>query len=431
MNETSKTVALFTVGCKLNQYETEGMGELLEKAGFLRVDFKSKADVYIVNTCTVTAQSDYSSRQALFRAKKRSPDSKIIMTGCYAELEPNFLKTLGGVSLVISNEQKKNIAQIVSNLFNSEKRITPAPELKVSSHFGHTRGLVKIQDGCNQSCSYCVIPFARGKERSKDPFLIVEEIKHLAENDFKEVVLTGVHVGRYDFDGMDLVGLTEKALASTQIKRLRYSSIEPNEITDDLINLIASEKRICRHLHIPLQSGEDKILQAMNRSYSTEYYQNLVTRLVNKIPELTIGADVIVGFPGETEEEFQNSCNFISSLPLSYLHVFSYSDRKRTGASLLPDQIPPFVIHRRSQRLHRIGKEKWEKVLDTYIGRELEVLIEKTRDKKSGKLVGLSDNYIRVLLDDDDFLVNQIVPMKIMKREGKFLLGEKAHQQKL
>jgi threonylcarbamoyladenosine tRNA methylthiotransferase MtaB len=431
MNETSKTVALFTVGCKLNQYETQGMGELLEKAGFLRVDFQSKADVYIVNTCTVTAQSDYSSRQALFRAKKRSPDSKIIMTGCYAELEPNFLKTLAGVSLVISNEQKKNIAQIVSNLFNSEKRITPALELKVSSHFGHTRGLVKIQDGCNQSCSYCVIPFARGKERSKDPFLIVEEIKNLAENDFKEVVLTGVHVGRYDFDGMDLVGLTEKILASTQVKRLRYSSIEPNEITDDLINLIASEKRICRHLHIPLQSGEDKILQAMNRSYSTEYYQNLVTRLVNKTPELTIGADVIVGFPGETEEEFQNSCKFISSLPLSYLHVFSYSDRKRTKASLLPDRIPPLVIHRRSQRLHRIGKEKWEKVLDACIGRELEVLIEKTREKKSGKLIGLSDNYIRVLLDGNDFSVNQIIPVKIMKREGKFLLGEKAYQQKL
>lgn len=427
MDETSKTVALFTVGCKLNQYETQGMGELLEKAGFLRVDFKSKADVYIVNTCTVTAQSDYSSRQALFRAKRRSPDSKIVITGCYAELEPDFLKTLPGVSLVIFNEQKKNIAQIVANLFNSEKRIPPALELKVSSHFCHTRALVKIQDGCNQSCSYCVIPFARGKEKSKDPFLIVEEIRNLEENDFKEVVLTGVHVGRYDFDGMDLVGLTEKALASTQIKRLRYSSIEPNEITDDLINLVASEKRICRHLHIPLQSGEDKILQAMNRSCSTEYFQNLITRLVNKIPELTIGADVIVGFPGETEEEFQNSCDFILSLPLSYLHIFSYSDRKRTNASLLSGKIPPFVIHRRSQRLHRIGKEKWEKVLDIYIGRELKVLIEKTRDKKSGKLIGLSDNYIRVLVDGDDFLANQIVTVKILKREEKFLLGERVH----
>ena len=427
MNEAQKRIALFTVGCKLNQYETQGMGELLEKAGFLRVDFKSKADVYIINTCTVTAQSDYSSRQAIYRAKKRSPGSKIIITGCYAQLEPDFLKTLPGVSLVINNEQKKDIAQIVLNLFNSEKRIPPAPELKVSSHFGHTRGLVKIQDGCNQSCSYCVIPFARGKERSKGPFLIMEEIKNLIENGFKEVVLTGVHVGRYNFFGVDLVVLTEKILESTQIKRLRYSSIEPNEINDDLINLIASEKRICRHLHVPLQSGEDEILQAMHRSYSTDYYKDLIDRLVKKVAELTIGADVIVGFPGETEENFQNSSKFIASLPLSYLHVFSYSDRKGTVASFLPDKIPPFVIHRRSQELHQIGKEKWEKFLDFYTGKQLEVLIEKTRDKKSGKLIGLSDNYIRVLLDGENSLGNQIIPVKILKREGKFLLAEKIH----
>lgn len=427
MNEAQKRIALFTVGCKLNQYETQGMGELLEKAGFLRVDFKSKADVYIINTCTVTAQSDYSSRQAIYRAKKRSPGSKIIITGCYAQLEPDFLKTLPGVSLVINNEQKKDIAQIVLNLFNSEKRIPPAPELKVSSHFGHTRGLVKIQDGCNQSCSYCFIPFARGKERSKGPFLIMEEIKNLIENGFKEVVLTGVHVGRYNFFGVDLVVLTEKILESTQIKRLRYSSTEPNEINDDLINLIASEKRICRHLHVPLQSGEDEILQAMHRSYSTDYYKDLIDRLVKKVPELTIGADVIVGFPGETEENFQNSSKFIASLPLSYLHVFSYSDRKGTVASFLPDKIPPFVIHRRSQEVHQIGKEKWEKFLDFYTGKQLEVLIEKTRDKKSGKLIGLSDNYIRVLLDGENSLCNQIIPAKIIKREGKFLLAEKIH----
>ena len=425
MKEVSGTFAIITVGCKLNQYETQGMGELLEQAGLTRVDFKSKADVYIINTCTVTAQSDYRSRQAIYRARRRSPDSKIIVTGCYAELEPDFLKTLPGVGLVVRNEEKKDIVQIVLNLFNSAEEVTSPRQLKVSAHFGHTRGLVKIQDGCNQRCSYCVIPFARRKERCKDPLLILEEIINLTENDYQEVVLTGVHVGRYNFKGTDLVGLTKEILASTRLKRLRYSSIEPNEITEHLIKLLGSERRICRHLHIPLQSGHDRILQAMNRSYSIEYYRNLVRKLVGTVPQLTIGADVIVGFPGESEREFYESCEFVSSLPLSYLHVFSYSDRKGTSASLLSDKVAPEVIHQRSQRLHRIGKEKWEETLDFYLRKELEVLVEKTRDKKTGKLIGLSDNYIRVLLNGQDSLANNIIPVRIVKREGKFLLGEK------
>lgn len=424
--KAKKKVALFTVGCKLNQYETQAMGELLEKDGFERVDFKKPADLYIINTCTVTGQSDYSSRQAIYRAKRWSPFAKIIVTGCYAELKLDFLKNLPGVSKVFGNERKKNIAQIALSLFDS-KRLDfeeDTEELKVKGHFNHTRALVKIQDGCNQSCSYCVVPLVRGKERSRDSKQIIEEVENLVSNGFKEVVLTGVHVGRYDFCGEDTVTLTKKILDYTSIKRIRYSSIEPNEIPFNLIDLIAKEKRICKHLHVPLQSGDDEILKLMNRSYNTEYYKDLLSKIVEAFPFVTIGADVIVGFPGETERHFENTYKFIQSLPLPYLHIFSYSKREGTKASFLKDKVDPKTIKKRSEILHKLAREKWEKFLDSFIGKNLEVLIEKRRDRKTKKLIGLSDNYIRVLVQGEDELFNQIVEVFVKKREGRFLIGK-------
>jgi threonylcarbamoyladenosine tRNA methylthiotransferase MtaB len=428
MQNKTKKVAFFTVGCKLNQYETQAMAESLEKKGFERVDFSETADLYLINTCTVTAQSDYSSRQAVYRAHRRSPQSKILLTGCYAQLQPEFLKGLPGITLVMGNEHKKNIAQIVSALFNSEKIGLKdirwqGFELEVSDHFKHTRGLVKIQDGCNESCSYCVVPIARGKERSRDVESIISEIENLIRNDFKEVVLTGVHVGKYNKSGTNLSQLTEQILNKTKIKRIRFSSIQPKELNPQLLDLIKSEKRICRHLHIPLQSGNDQILSAMKRNYTTNYYKDLVEKLKNEIPDICIGADVIVGFPGEKEEDFKITCEFIESIPLSYLHIFSYSDRERTTSYTLPDKVDPKIIHKRSEILHKTGKNKWEVFLNSFVGKELQVLVEKKRDKKTGKLIGLSDNYIRVLLNENDTWVNQILTIKVSRREGKFLLG--------
>ncbi|HEX7402080.1 MAG TPA: MiaB/RimO family radical SAM methylthiotransferase, partial [candidate division Zixibacteria bacterium] len=287
----------------------------------------------------------------------------------------------------------------------------------------HTRALVKIQDGCEKNCAYCIVPFARGKERSRKTEEIIAEVNTLVGNDYKEIVLTGVHVGRYHRDNINLVGLSQEILKQTGVERIRYSSIEPKEISEELIDFISQSNRICRHLHIPLQSGDDSILSEMQRDYTAEEYRNIVERINQAIPGVLIGADVIVGFPGETDQQFENTCQFIHSSPVNYLHVFSYSDRKGTASSRMPYKVPPEVIHRRSEILHELGKEKWQNFIDRFVEKKLDVLIENRRDRKTGKLTGLSDNYIRVLLDGDDSLKNNIKSVRISKREDNNLLG--------
>jgi threonylcarbamoyladenosine tRNA methylthiotransferase MtaB len=439
-------IALFTVGCKLNQYETQAIAEQLEGCGFERVDFSQPAEIYVINTCTVTKESDYSSRQAIYRAKRRSPQAKIIVTGCYAQLEKEFLEKLPGVSLVIKQDQKGELINLVANLFGDDS-IKPKEKekedeffgFKVCKHAKHTRALVKIQDGCDKRCSYCVVPLARGKEKNREVDSILAEINGLVKDGYKEVVLTGVHIGRYNSaigrsasggkDCLSLVHLTERILNDTKAQRLRFTSIDPKEFSDELIDLISKSNRpdtaprIARHLHIPLQSGDDHILSLMKRDYTTDEYRKLLMKIKTALPEVMIGADVIVGFPGETDEQFENTYQFILSSPLSYLHVFSYSDRKGTSASQLPDKVPPEIIHKRSEILHDLGRKKWENYLEGFIGKTLEVLIEQKRDKKTNKLSGLSDNYIRVLVEGEDSLKNKIIPVSIIRREGNFLIG--------
>jgi len=423
-------VALFTVGCKLNQYETQAIAEQLEKCGFERVDFSTPAEIYVINTCTVTKESDYSSRQAVYRAKRRSPQARIIVTGCYAQLEKEFLEKLPGVSLVVKQEKKGELAHLIADQFGDhtirhrEKKIGDEFfGFSVCKHAKHTRALVKIQDGCDKRCSYCVVPLARGKEKNREVGSILAEIGCLVKNGYKEVVLTGVHIGRYNKDGTNLVSLSDKILNQTKVERLRLSSIDPKEFSDELINLISKSKRIARHLHIPLQSGDDQILSLMKRDYSTAEYGKLLEKIKDAIPEVMIGADVIVGFPGETDKQFENTCQFILSSPLSYLHVFSYSERKGTSASQFTDKVPPQIIHKRSEILHDLGRKKWEEYLNLFIGKTLDVLIEQKRDKKTDKLSGLSGNYIRVLLDGEDSFMNKIIPVSIIQREGNVLVG--------
>jgi threonylcarbamoyladenosine tRNA methylthiotransferase MtaB len=424
-------VALFTIGCKLNQYETQAIAEGLEECGFKRVDFSEPAEIYVINTCTVTKESDYSSRQAIYRAKRRSPEAKIIVTGCYAQMEKEFLEKLPGVSLVVKQDQKGELINLIANLFGDDTIKYPDKKIRdeffgfrVCRHAKHTRALVKIQDGCDKRCSYCVVPSARGGEKSREANSILSEIDCLVENGYKEVVLTGVHIGRYNKDGSNLVRLTEKILKDTEVQRLRFTSIDPNEFSDELIDLISKSKRIARHLHIPLQSGDDQILFLMKREYTTDDYRRLLEKIRKAIPEVMIGADVIVGFPGETDKQFENTYQFISSSPLSYLHVFSYSDRKGPSASQLPGKVPPQTVHTRSELLHDLGGKKWEQYLDLFIGKTLEVLVEHKRDKKTNKLSGLSGNYIRVSLDGGDSLKNKIIPVSILRKEGNVLVGE-------
>lgn len=423
-------VALFTVGCKLNQYETQAIAEELEECGFERVDFSAPADIYVINTCTVTKESDYSSRQAIYRAKRRSPQAKLIVTGCYAQLEKEFLERLPGVSLVIKQDQKGELANLIANSFG-DHTIKPGEKkiegeffgFKVCKHAKHTRALVKIQDGCDKGCSYCVVPLARGKEKNREVDSILAEINCLVKNGYKEVILTGVHIGRYSKDGLNLVRLSEKILNETKVERLRFTSIDPKEFSDELIDLISKSKRIARHLHIPLQSGDDHILTLMKRDYTTDEYRKPLEKIKSAVPEVMIGADVIVGFPGETDKQFENTYQFILSSPLNYLHVFSYSDRKGTVASQISHKVPPQIIHKRSEILHELGRKKWENYLDQFIGKTLQVLIEQKRDKTTNRLTGLSDNYIRVLLEGEDSLKNKIIPVSIIQREGNFLIG--------
>ncbi len=425
-------VALSTIGCKLNQYETQAIAEELEECGFERVDFSQPADIYLINTCTVTKESDYSSRQAIYRAKRRSPQANIVVTGCYAQLEKEFFEKLPGVSLVVEQDQKGNLVNLIAELFGDHtirhkegKKDDGFFGFKVSEHAKHTRALVKIQDGCDKGCSYCVVPLARGTEKSRDIDAILSEINCLVRNRYKEVVLTGVHIGRYKKDGLNLANLSHQILNRTMVERLRFSSIDPKEFSDELIDLISKSKRIARHLHIPLQSGDDQILSLMKRDYTTEGYRKLLEKIKNAIPEVMIGADVIVGFPGETDKQFEDTYQFILSSPLNYLHVFSYSDRKGTVASQFPNKIPPQIIHKRSEILHDLARKKWEEYLDLFIGKTLDVLIEHKRDKKTNKLTGLSGNYIRVLLlNGEDSLKNKIIPVLVLQREGNVLIGK-------
>ena len=421
-------VSLFTIGCKVNQYETEAIAERLEALGFERVDFSDKADVYIINTCTVTGESDRSSRQAIYRARRKSPDAKIIVTGCYAQIEKEYLESLPGVSLVVKQQDKGCLPVLITQLLGCGAGVKESDDeffgFSVKGLAKHTRALVKIQDGCEKNCAYCIVPLARGKERSREAGQVISDVNDLVDNGFKEVVLTGVHAGRYHKNGLGLAELTERILNQTNVERIRYSSIDPKELTGDLIDLISRSDRICRHLHIPLQSGDDLILSRMKRDYTSDEYRRLVDGISEKIPHSMIGADVIVGFPGETDEQFENTCRFIRSAPISYLHVFSYSDRKGTEASKMLDKVDPQVIHRRSEIMHNLGKEKWVDYIDRFIDQRLNVLVEHRRDKKTGKLTGLSDNYIRVLLDGDDSLRNQIIPVRVTQRIDNKLMGE-------
>jgi threonylcarbamoyladenosine tRNA methylthiotransferase MtaB len=424
-------VAFFTIGCKVNQYETEVIAEKLESFGFERVDFSQPADIYIINTCTVTKESDYSSRQAIYRAKRRSPDAKIVVTGCYAQMEKEYLQGLPGVSLVVKQEEKGKLPFVVMEMLGQGSRVKKKETGKeddildssVKGLVKHTRALVKIQDGCEKNCAYCIVPFARGKERSRGVDEIIAEINALVGNGYKEIVLTGVHIGRYDGGNMNLVGLSQEILKQTNIERIRYSSIEPKEISPELIDFISQSNRVCRHFHIPLQSGDNSILSEMQRDYTKDEYRNIVESISQAIPDVLIGADMIVGFPGEIDQQFENTCRFILSSPVNYLHVFSYSDRKGTRASQMLGKVPPEVIHQRSEILHDLGKEKWQNFIDRFVGQRLNVLIENRKDRKTGLLTGLSDNYIRVLLDGDDSLKNHIVSLQISQRKDNILIG--------
>ena len=398
------TVSFATLGCKTNQFESAAMQETLEKAGYRVVAFEAGADLVIVNTCTVTNATDAQSRNLVRRARRHNPDCRVVVTGCYAQVDPEALRALPGVGLVIGNEEKKALLEylegevagsgiVVSDIRQAEAVCLPP----LTSFAGRSRAFVQIQNGCDAFCSYCIIPYARGASRSAAADEIVRQVAGLVEAGFREVVLTGIHIGGYGADlaePLTLLDLVRRLEAETGVHRLRLGSIEPTEVTDALLAHLASSTIVCPHFHIPLQAGDDEILQRMGRTYDTAFFASLVQRISRALPDAAICLDVITGFPGETDAAFARSLEFIAALPVTDLHVFPYSRRPGTPAAGLPDQVPGDVSRARAEALRQLAAAKHRAFAERFINRELEVVVES--GSKAGRLKGISRNYLDI-----------------------------------
>jgi len=421
------------LGCKVNQCDTAALAEALQKKGFCLVPFGSAADFYIINTCTVTAFADFQARQLMRRACRSNPLAKIIVTGCYAQRAPAELAALDNSSLIIGNDYKNKIIDILQEdstvfenrtLVNNNREQNKFNTLPAANFYEHTRAFLKIQDGCDSFCSYCIVPFVRGKSRSLPPAQTLNALRNFIDNGYKEVVLTGIHLGFYGRDLSPSLGLADilrQIAGQNPDVRIRLSSIEPLEITADLLSLLRNHDIFCPHLHIPLQSGDDKILKLMRRNYDTRSYRKIIDKTCLAIPDVAVGADIMVGFPGEGEKEFNNTLALLQDLPLAYLHVFPYSERPQTAAQQLPDKVPAAVKKERAAVLRNLSLQKKEAFAKRFVGKSLNILIEKTKDKKTGLLKGFSENYLSVLVENDDpAAVNTIVAVNITNwRKGR------------
>jgi threonylcarbamoyladenosine tRNA methylthiotransferase MtaB len=436
MKSNKEKVALTTLGCKVNQYESAALAEDLRKKGFSLVSFRSPADIYIINTCTVTAFSDFQARQLIRRAKRSNPQAKIIVTGCYAQVAAADIAVLNGVNLVVGNNQKHTIpALLQKGVINSKGTLSDDIfqqnsfcEILLDKMPGRTRAFLKIQDGCNSFCSYCIVPFARGKSRSLPPEKVLKAVNIFALNDYREIVLTGIHLGTYGYDlnpPTNLTSILRQIMNGRKNVRFRLSSIEPREITDELLHLLNKEDILCPHLHIPLQSGDDKILQLMKRDYDSYFYRMLIEKISIVLSDLAIGVDVMVGFPGEGDAEFNNTFKLLQDLPVAYLHVFPYSERPGTTAQKLYPKVPEKTKKERASILRNLSSKKREEFSLRFLGKKLDVLVEKGKDKRTGLMKGFSNNYLPVLLENNDSSVaNRIVKICAEKYHDGKLYGK-------
>jgi threonylcarbamoyladenosine tRNA methylthiotransferase MtaB len=427
------TVAFITLGCKVNQYETQAMRESLKKSGYTIVAPEDVADVYIINTCTVTGVSDRKSRQAIRRANVLNPDALVVVTGCYAERSPGKIANMPGVDLVLSNSDKLFIYQHLSNSALSQRGDLILNDdsiwsTSITSFNGHTRALVKIQDGCDSFCTYCIVPHVRGEKINSRPLdSIVREVRCLAENGHREIVLTGIHLGAYGRDmanGINLAHVLRTIHSVENVQRIRLSSIEPMDITDDLIDAVASLPKCAHHFHISLQSGSDRILKLMRRGYTSAEFEDMANRIKAAIPDVGLSTDVMVGFPGETEQDFKDTRELIARVEFSRLHVFRYSPRSGTPAAEFPDRVQDSVASRRGQEVRSLGESLARKFRSQMLGQVSEVLVEDTREGEDSILAGFTSNYVRVLIADaPDELAGQIVKVKLVDMKDKYMIG--------
>jgi threonylcarbamoyladenosine tRNA methylthiotransferase MtaB len=394
-------IAFTTLGCKINQYETDTLRQDLQAQGNTIVPFDGEADVYIINTCSVTAKSDYQSRQVIRSAIKRGQGARVIVTGCYASTRPEEIKKIAGVELIVHNRDKAVLpGQIMKQ--SAVPVAVPLPSGNMRSGVsGRTRGFLKIQDGCNNRCSYCIVPLARGESRSAPVKNVVKEFQGMTDARCPEVVLTGIHIGTYGIDlspATSLTDLIESLLALKGQTRIRLSSIEPNEVSDRILDFLGTG--LCRHLHIPLQSGDDSILRTMKRNYSSGLYFDLLEKIAGQVPGIALGADVMVGFPGEGDKQFENTMNLVRKSPLTHIHVFSYSPRPGTPAASFKNQIPEPVKKERNEALRNVGAEKNLQFRKKHLGLQMKVGVEDNQNPETGLFSGLTDNYIRVSFPD-------------------------------
>ncbi len=427
-------VAFYTLGCKVNQYDTEAMIEIFEDSNYEIVSISEVADIYVINTCTVTSLSDRKSRQFIRRCKKLNNDSKIVVVGCYAQTSPDEVMAIDGVNLIIGTNDRSRIVELVEGINSNEKinyvnnimSVNEFEELSIDKVSSKTRAFLKIQEGCNQFCAYCIIPYARGPIRSRLLDNVVSEVERLSHNGFKEVVLTGIHIASYgkDLKNTSLIDVIKEVHNIEGIERIRLSSIEPTLLTENFVNEISKLHKFCHHLHISLQSGSNNTLKRMNRKYSTEEYEALIKGVRMSIPNIAITTDIIVGFPGETEAEFNETYDFLKKMAFSQIHVFKYSPRKGTPAAEFQDQIPSKTKNIRSDKIINLGNQLMTEFRSEFIGSKRKVLFEDNYDKDNNMIAGLTDNYIRVIASGDEKNIGKVLDVRLNKIDSDIVCGE-------
>lgn len=435
------TVAFHTLGCKVNHYETEGIWQMFQKRGYERRDFDRNADIYVINTCTVTNTGDKKSRQAIRRAVRKNPDAVVCVTGCYAQTSPGEVIEIPGVDVVVGTQERKKMFDYIEEHQRTRKPVNGVAnimknrvfeEMDVPDFTDRTRASLKIQEGCNNFCTFCIIPWSRGLLRSRDPESVIAQAQKLVDAGYKEIVLTGIHTAGYgedmpDYNFAKLLRALEEEVNG--LKRVRISSIEASQVTDEVIDILGKSEKVVRHLHIPLQAGSDSVLKRMRRKYTCGNYKQKIDKIKEALPGLAITSDVIVGFPGETEEEYMETYDFVREIGYSELHVFPYSQRTGTPAARMDNQVDKDTKNERVARMIELSDQLAKEYASRYEGEILEVIPEEVYEEdpeKNDSLVGYTDNYMKVIFNGTKDLIGKIVRVKITKagypyNEGSFV----------